>query len=219
MADSVARSALTTRWFSGRSSATASGYTTSSDSSRRAPRSTFRWAPTRTCTARGSSATWRSGMATSACSHGSTAARAASATSLRSSDDVFGRSLEEEWSRWIAWEREWQRENLAAIRRHPTTRGTAADGSSARLGFARMVRFGDGEHPRRGALPRPGSSHRIDRDRQRSLQPNPRHPGRFGTLGDIARLSILHRERCSSPPTTPTGDTCWRWIWQPAAPV
>jgi hypothetical protein len=35
---------------------------------------------------------------------------------------VFGRSLEEEWSRWIAWEHEWQRENLAAIRRHPTTR-------------------------------------------------------------------------------------------------
>jgi hypothetical protein len=35
--------------------------------------------------------------------------------------NVFGRSLEEEWSRWIAWEREWQRENLAAIRRHPTT--------------------------------------------------------------------------------------------------
>ncbi len=35
---------------------------------------------------------------------------------------VFGRSLEEEWSRWIAWERDWQRENLAAIRRHPTTK-------------------------------------------------------------------------------------------------
>lgn len=35
---------------------------------------------------------------------------------------VFGRSLEDEWSRWIAWEREWQRANLAAIRRHPTTR-------------------------------------------------------------------------------------------------
>jgi hypothetical protein len=34
---------------------------------------------------------------------------------------VFGRSLEEEWARWIEWEREWQRENLAAIRRHPTT--------------------------------------------------------------------------------------------------
>ena len=34
---------------------------------------------------------------------------------------VFGRSLEEEWSRWIEWEREWQRDNLAEIRRHPTT--------------------------------------------------------------------------------------------------
>jgi hypothetical protein len=36
--------------------------------------------------------------------------------------NVFGRSLEEEWARWIEWEHEWQRENLAAIRRHPTTR-------------------------------------------------------------------------------------------------
>jgi hypothetical protein len=36
--------------------------------------------------------------------------------------NVFGRSLEDEWSRWIAWEREWQRENLIAVRRHPTTK-------------------------------------------------------------------------------------------------
>jgi len=34
---------------------------------------------------------------------------------------VFGRSLEDEWSRWIEWEREWQRENLASVRSHPTT--------------------------------------------------------------------------------------------------
>jgi hypothetical protein len=34
---------------------------------------------------------------------------------------VFGRSLEDEWSRWIDWEREWQHANLAAIQRHPTT--------------------------------------------------------------------------------------------------
>jgi hypothetical protein len=34
---------------------------------------------------------------------------------------VFGRSLEAEWSRWIDWEREWQRGNLSAIRTHPTT--------------------------------------------------------------------------------------------------
>ena len=34
---------------------------------------------------------------------------------------VYGRPLKEEWSRWIAWERAWQRDNLASIRRHPTT--------------------------------------------------------------------------------------------------
>ena len=34
---------------------------------------------------------------------------------------VYGNSLEEEWDRWIEWERGWQRENLASIRRHPTT--------------------------------------------------------------------------------------------------
>jgi len=34
---------------------------------------------------------------------------------------IYGRSLEDEWSRWIAWERDWQEANLAAIRRHPVT--------------------------------------------------------------------------------------------------
>ncbi|HTK56023.1 MAG TPA: hypothetical protein VL295_04320, partial [Gemmatimonadales bacterium] len=32
---------------------------------------------------------------------------------------VYGRSLEAEWDRWIAWEREWQRANLDSIRQHP----------------------------------------------------------------------------------------------------
>jgi hypothetical protein len=34
---------------------------------------------------------------------------------------VFGRPLAEEWQRWIAWEREWQAQNLRAVRTHPTT--------------------------------------------------------------------------------------------------
>ena len=36
---------------------------------------------------------------------------------------VFGRPLADEWARWIAWERDWQRANLAAIRQHPVTGG------------------------------------------------------------------------------------------------
>jgi hypothetical protein len=34
---------------------------------------------------------------------------------------VYGRSLDDEWQRWIEWERDWQRANLESIRRHPTT--------------------------------------------------------------------------------------------------
>jgi hypothetical protein len=34
---------------------------------------------------------------------------------------VYGRSLADEWARWIEWERGWQDANLAAIRRHPVT--------------------------------------------------------------------------------------------------
>ena len=34
---------------------------------------------------------------------------------------VYGRSIGEEWARWIAWERDWQHANLAAIRQHPVT--------------------------------------------------------------------------------------------------
>ncbi len=35
---------------------------------------------------------------------------------------VFGRSLEDEWARWIEWEKAWQRANLDSIRRNPTTK-------------------------------------------------------------------------------------------------
>jgi len=35
---------------------------------------------------------------------------------------IYGRSLEDEWSRWIAWEQGWQEDNLTSIRRHPVTR-------------------------------------------------------------------------------------------------
>jgi hypothetical protein len=35
--------------------------------------------------------------------------------------NTYGVSLEDEWAKWIAWERNWQRDNLTQIRRHPTT--------------------------------------------------------------------------------------------------
>ena len=35
--------------------------------------------------------------------------------------NVYGRSLDEEWSNWVDWEREWQTQNLDRIRRNPVT--------------------------------------------------------------------------------------------------
>jgi hypothetical protein len=36
---------------------------------------------------------------------------------------VFGLSLEDAWRQWVAWERQWQAENLAALGRYPLTTG------------------------------------------------------------------------------------------------
>lgn len=36
-------------------------------------------------------------------------------------EKVFGTPLDDEWQRWIAWEREWQKSNLARIREYPVT--------------------------------------------------------------------------------------------------
>ncbi|MGA9118114.1 MAG: hypothetical protein WB699_02010 [Bacteroidota bacterium] len=36
-------------------------------------------------------------------------------------EDVYGRSISDEWSRWISWEHEWQRANLDSIRQFPLT--------------------------------------------------------------------------------------------------
>jgi hypothetical protein len=40
-------------------------------------------------------------------------------------EKVYGTSLDAEWGRWIAWEKEWQAKNLAQIRAYPVTAETA----------------------------------------------------------------------------------------------
>jgi hypothetical protein len=36
-------------------------------------------------------------------------------------EKLIGRSLDEEWSRWIAWEHQWQAANLDSVRKYPVT--------------------------------------------------------------------------------------------------
>jgi hypothetical protein len=37
-------------------------------------------------------------------------------------NNVYGRTLDQEWARWIVWEREWQIDNLSSVRKNPTTK-------------------------------------------------------------------------------------------------
>ncbi len=39
--------------------------------------------------------------------------------------NVYGATLESEWRRWIAWEKQWQKENLELIRKYPVTKEKA----------------------------------------------------------------------------------------------
>ena len=52
---------------------------------------------------------------------------------------VFGRSLEDAWRAWIEWERTFQKTNLDAIRRYPTT--TYRDVSSRALGSVSRAHY------------------------------------------------------------------------------
>ncbi len=36
-------------------------------------------------------------------------------------ENVYGRTIDDEWSRWIAWEHRWQRANLDSLRQYPLT--------------------------------------------------------------------------------------------------
>ena len=45
-------------------------------------------------------------------------------------EKVFGVSLDDEWQRWIAWEHEWQKKNLARIRQYPVTPETRITGET-----------------------------------------------------------------------------------------
>ena len=100
---------------------TAPESTTSSGWNQKERRSTSRWGATPISTAPGSSAISPCATATTACWRGSTGPRGSRRYFASQFRHVFGRSLEDEWTRWIEWERDWQQANLSSVRRHPTT--------------------------------------------------------------------------------------------------
>jgi hypothetical protein len=117
-------------------------------------------------------------------------------------EQVFGLPLDAAWQDWIAFEHEFQRRNLAEVRKHAITpqRNLAATalGSVSRGLLRRRQRLA----LRRRALSRharpPGRARHANRHGARAR----RHPGRDAVFGDLAGVRRDATGRRSSRPTT-----------------
>ncbi len=67
---------------------------------------------------------------------------------------VYGKSLEQAWSEWLEWERDFQNENLEAIGRHPVTRTRPV--SSSRFGMVSPACYDPATRSLYAAVNRPG---------------------------------------------------------------
>jgi len=72
---------------------------------------------------------------------------------------VYGVSLDDEWKRWIVWEKEWQKENLERIREYPLSAETAV--SSSTLGSVSRSFYDEGRGLLYAAINRPAHPAQI----------------------------------------------------------
>ena len=128
---------------------------------------------------------------------------------------VFGTGLDEEWSRWIAAERQWQDQNLAQIRQYPVTPLKRLSGQA--LGSVSRSFYDDATRKIYAAVRYPGPMAHLA-----AIDPE---------SGAITRCTTWKARRCTtsphsrstvpdgncfSPPTTMTGATSTRTILKPA---
>ena len=116
-----ARRAATTRWCSGPWYGTTLISTIHWGSRRAAPRSISRPARTRTSMESAFSPTSLTPIHPKRSSPGTGATKGANATGRSSFEQVFGIPVEQAWQDWIRFEHEFQRRNLAEVRKFPVT--------------------------------------------------------------------------------------------------
>jgi len=76
---------------------------------------------------------------------------------------VFGRSLHDEWRRWIAWEHDWQTKNLRLVREYPVTRERPI--THRALGSASRAYYDENTHKIYAAVNYPGDfAHIVEID-------------------------------------------------------
>ena len=197
----AARRAATTRWCSGRWCATTPTSTTRSASSRAAPGSTSRSARTPTSTARASSPGSRTPTRRRRSSPGCRRDEGSERYYADQFEQVFGLPLEQAWQDWIAFEHEFQRRNLAEVRKYPITPHrnlvASAVGSVSRMYYDEATGILYGGLP----LSRRRRARRRARHARRQRPAARRHQGRDALHGHVVRLrpgerhGLLHQRQ------------------------
>ncbi len=112
---------------------------------------------------------------------------------------VFGIPLEQAWQDWIAFEHEFQRRNLAEVRKIPITPHRNLAGERGRLGIAHVLRRGERYPLRRVSLSRRRRVRRRveharwQRPAARRHQAGDALPGRVVCLRSDQRNGLLHQ--------------------------
>ena len=197
------RRAATTRWCSARWCATAPTSTTRSGWNRAAFAPTSRSASTHTSTARDSSPGSPTATRRRRCSRGSGATRAARATTPRSSSRSSASRSSRPGRDWIAFEHDFQRANLAEIRKYPVTPVSQA-ASAAPSATSPGVYFDEATETLYGGFRTPGIVDYIGAIDTRSgaIPPARRHQARDALSRDVLRLRPGERAPPSTRPTT-----------------
>ena len=115
---------------------------------------------------------------------------------------VFGIPLEEAWQDWIAFEHEFQRRNLAEVRKFPITPHRKLAGERGRLDLAHVLRRGDRHALRRRSATRASSSTSARSTRATAASAgSPTSSGRCST-GSRRSPTTRAAARSSTPTTT-----------------
>ena len=126
-------------------------------------------------------------------------------------EQVFGLPLEQAWQDWIAFEHEFQRRNLAEVRKFPITPHRKLVASA--LGSVSRMYYDEATGILYGAFRYPGVVEHVGalNTRDGSVRPARGHQGRHALHGRVVRLRPWQRHGLLSPRTTTRCAISWRW--------
>ena len=129
---------------------------------------------------------------------------------------VFGRSLESAWADWIAFEKTFQEQNLAAIRKYPVTEPTRLVSPRIGIGVAAAVRRRQQPDLRGHELPGPRRAPWLDlHDDGRGGSPGGHQgpadlPSGVARVGSRRQRAVLHQRQRRAPRSDALRSRHWK---------